>query len=485
MSKRQLDFCIHMTTRERSTQRLACDRCHGQKLRCIRGSLPTGACQRCIKAKAMCQYSSPLRLGRPAKPDPAKNMPPTTGGRRRSSTALPSPHESSTSTTSTSTTDGIPEGQSEEDCTMNLSQLEFFDVQGMLALPLQEEAHVGKNVPTFPIKTFEWDMEDRTDEHNSSIIQSSTQTPQGLDVKGPPRVAKTDSSSEFILDDYIRHLAPDSADGIQFQTLSAADSFNTDPVDAWAGSLSVDTLLAHGSLAKTRPPPATAPLQSSAQDDVQRQLSELLRRLHETPHHSPMMASATNNHNSASNPQLMDETVKAAHALISIIDSVHVSTAPLESRHNPDAVDPTTSFIDAGTVFLAAACYYRIFRNSNTLAVVMHDAVSSNDMATLRSMPSIKIGSVTPLHTTSPAIQSALWVQLLWQSLRELEKRLLMLSHRSAVLSPLATESSLQPGNRSHLADLTAGMDGEVARLEVSVNHLLKTTLDTLRHKSF
>jgi hypothetical protein len=48
-------------------KRQSCDRCHKQKLRCLR---PTdgdgGACERCIRSKAQCVYSSSLPKGRPS-----------------------------------------------------------------------------------------------------------------------------------------------------------------------------------------------------------------------------------------------------------------------------------------------------------------------------------------------------------------------------------------------------------------------------------
>lgn len=47
--------------------RQSCDRCHGQKLRCPRPSNGnSGACERCIRSKAQCVYSSSLPKGRPS-----------------------------------------------------------------------------------------------------------------------------------------------------------------------------------------------------------------------------------------------------------------------------------------------------------------------------------------------------------------------------------------------------------------------------------
>jgi hypothetical protein len=48
-------------------KRQSCDRCHKQKLRCLRPSDGDGgACERCIRSKAQCVYSSSLPKGRPS-----------------------------------------------------------------------------------------------------------------------------------------------------------------------------------------------------------------------------------------------------------------------------------------------------------------------------------------------------------------------------------------------------------------------------------
>lgn len=48
------------------TKRLACDRCHGKKIRCIPLSSDHKICQRCHRQGLACHYSSPLKTGRPA-----------------------------------------------------------------------------------------------------------------------------------------------------------------------------------------------------------------------------------------------------------------------------------------------------------------------------------------------------------------------------------------------------------------------------------
>ena len=55
--------------------RLACDRCHGQKLRCPRTTRDNNdSCSRCLKAGVSCVYSAPLPTGRPAASPTASRM---------------------------------------------------------------------------------------------------------------------------------------------------------------------------------------------------------------------------------------------------------------------------------------------------------------------------------------------------------------------------------------------------------------------------
>ncbi|TPX14114.1 uncharacterized protein E0L32_000508 [Thyridium curvatum] len=55
--------------RRERPQQLACDRCRGQKLRCIRTQNPNDPCERCQKAGATCIIDSSVRMGRPRRTD--------------------------------------------------------------------------------------------------------------------------------------------------------------------------------------------------------------------------------------------------------------------------------------------------------------------------------------------------------------------------------------------------------------------------------
>lgn len=47
------------------SKRFACDRCRGQKLRCVRENTNYETCIRCLRMNAICITNSPLRMGRP------------------------------------------------------------------------------------------------------------------------------------------------------------------------------------------------------------------------------------------------------------------------------------------------------------------------------------------------------------------------------------------------------------------------------------
>ncbi|RAH61362.1 hypothetical protein BO85DRAFT_194900 [Aspergillus piperis CBS 112811] len=65
-----------------AVKRAACDRCHGQKMRCIRE--PTkSSCHRCLAAGALCVYSMARKAGRP--PTRQQSMKDTSGGWRPAS----------------------------------------------------------------------------------------------------------------------------------------------------------------------------------------------------------------------------------------------------------------------------------------------------------------------------------------------------------------------------------------------------------------
>ncbi|KAL9115270.1 MAG: hypothetical protein Q9227_001064 [Pyrenula ochraceoflavens] len=421
-----------MNRRERSMQRSACDRCHGQKLRCIRGPLPNGPCQRCIKAREKCQYGPTLRLGRPAN---NPNSEAKSGSDAKETSTVPAtntvdhwPAEPAVAVSATTGSDR----PTEEDAPTNFPQLGI-------------EAHVfPTTTPVFP----------PLPGINQTLHGAQTDPAQFL-------------SSDCIMDDDDPHFMQEWAQVLDSQITNVASCSNVPPLINPGGNLAIDVL---PTLQYTN---AEQPHQPNAQNDAQRQLSELLKSLYDRP--SPTRS------NACSNLQQMVETVRAANTLLSIITSLEAleTTVSIPSPL-PEVPDAADSYVDADTVFLVAACYSRIFRNSNAMAVVLHDAVSSNDMDALQSMPSIKIGSMAPFPTMSPTIQSALWVQLLRQSLRELEKRLLALS-RPTTQSPSAPHASLRPRNKSHVADLARSIDADVAGLEVGVNHLLKTTLDMLR----
>jgi hypothetical protein len=71
--------------------RLACNRCHQQKLRCDRSLVPGQPCARCENAQVECIFEPPLRPGRPSTRRKSRSKPPSPskGGTVASSVTSP------------------------------------------------------------------------------------------------------------------------------------------------------------------------------------------------------------------------------------------------------------------------------------------------------------------------------------------------------------------------------------------------------------
>ena len=92
------------------TKREACDRCRGQKLRCLRQDQsqdsPQAKCVRCFKAGATCNYGIPSRAGRP----PGPNIPPP---QRRKGNGGRKPKKDSKLVVDTSSHNGFLDGKAD------------------------------------------------------------------------------------------------------------------------------------------------------------------------------------------------------------------------------------------------------------------------------------------------------------------------------------------------------------------------------------
>ena len=83
---------------EEQPRRFACDRCRGQKLRCLRDDVNQDSCKRCCRAKVVCVSSSPLRMGRPARAAESTAAGRRSGGRKQEKqVSLPSAEEAAAS----------------------------------------------------------------------------------------------------------------------------------------------------------------------------------------------------------------------------------------------------------------------------------------------------------------------------------------------------------------------------------------------------
>ncbi|KAM4057557.1 hypothetical protein HRG_009193 [Hirsutella rhossiliensis] len=222
-------------------------------------------------------------------------------------------------------------------------------------------------------------------------------------------------------------------------------------------------------------------------DDPQRQLLELQQSLFEGPCAVVMVEEVDGLQ------KTIDLTTRASNMLLSIIMALIASTSgrlssspPSSSSSSsspaPDRSRRASSGSGTTTMLLVTACYARILHNVDAIATRLHDMVSSSDQAALLALlPCVQIGSLMPATVVAPAIQTSVLVQLLSQSLREIEKRMPPLA-RAVLDQPLTSTRGLSSGGRSHIAEIVGAVNSEVAGLEAHVKNVLSVTLDLLSH---
>lgn len=176
-----------------------------------------------------------------------------------------------------------------------------------------------------------------------------------------------------------------------------------------------------------RPPRPPAPY-----DKPERQLLELQQTLFAPPG-APAAADGVDGLQ-----RTIDLTTRASSMLLSIIMALTPPPPPPPSTPSPPPPLPPPPAAPGGggcgttTMLLVTACYARILRNVDGVATRLHGLVRAGDHGALLSLlPCVQIGSLMPV---APAVQASVLVQLLSQSLREIEKRLPPLAR--AVLGP-------------------------------------------------
>ncbi|KAL6399667.1 Fungal Zn binuclear cluster domain containing protein [Ilyonectria robusta] len=103
----ELGSRLEKPSRREKPQQLACDRCRGQKLRCMRSASPNAPCERCQKAGATCIIDSSVRMGRP-KRTPKNQSGESSGSSRNPSQPRRSPPLATKSSQTTTTVDFTP-----------------------------------------------------------------------------------------------------------------------------------------------------------------------------------------------------------------------------------------------------------------------------------------------------------------------------------------------------------------------------------------
>lgn len=468
-------------------QRQACDRCHGQKLRCHRGVKPSGACQRCARAGEKCTYSPPLRLGRPAG-NAKRNV-----NHRRSASLL------------TDSENSVSEVASKQDSTGTTSEMSTYKsksvnpscgaMNGFLETRLTPSCE-GQARST------------RTGTQQKPITTTPQSCPADQDITAgktpvsPNDVLATPLSMLHVINDgsYVspgleyqlsNAGAPPSATnihhhesvGMDFDTNSINNMFMYEMCDVQTQEAPLNFMAPESSVAPSMP--------SNGAGSIARELSLLQLSLYDT---CSGITSGGLMDGADGFKRAVNQTTQAAHTLLDMISSL-ILTAPTSQSDSTDV----------SAIFLVGACYVHILRNSDCIAARLREIISSGDEHSLRVLPSFSFGGngLPSSWSGGSAIQTALLIQLLHQTLREIEKKLRVLSDRACRNIGADTPEFNKNGegdvgrrgidcdrccltgarvtsNKSHVADIFTAIEHDVAGLEASVGRSLSGMLDLL-----
>ncbi|PFH59664.1 hypothetical protein XA68_12042 [Ophiocordyceps unilateralis] len=407
---------------KRRLERLACDRCHRQKLRCSRASSQSRACQRCVKAGERCTYSPPLRLGRPV----SSNKQDKNGG-----ASPPTLCESRHSTPATCVAESID---------MATDPSVSLRMAGQTAAPSASPTIVAMTEP----------------QPTDYLMTSASAMDKAF------LLAAEDLEADY------RH-------GISLAPTMMLDMDHHEPQLSATATCDLDDFY----LYSTTPYPPETLIEDGPQlgfdSDPERQLLALQQTIFE----------AVSVDDVDGLKRTIGVTARASNMLLGIITAL-TSPSPSPSCSSSSESPPLLGSSqwphsgDSGTttILLVTACYARILHNVDAIATRLHDLVSCSDHEALLALPSIQMGTFIPATLVAPAIQTSVLVQLLSQSVCEIEKRLPSLT--STLLVPPALARGGGTVGRSNVADMVGAVYGSVVNLETHVKSVLSVTLDLL-----
>ncbi|KID69143.1 Zn(2)-C6 fungal-type DNA-binding domain protein, partial [Metarhizium hybridum] len=440
-----------MDAAKRRSERLACDRCHGQKLRCTRASGHSKACQRCVKAGEKCTYSPPLRLGRPI---------------NKTSQTHTQPHnENSPESQSSLTSASEPTHGSVDHFDVSLASHTSPSMSGMEGLDRRITDLLYPDLQTTP---------------NSSPVSSTVVVSSGCDSA----TLATPCHEADMFDDAFLDSGFFSSDFGQLKEASTTTVGDSSVVDQSQHQqpfthCNLDDLSVYPANNPRSSPNPTQP--GSGSSSTQIHLLRLLSRLQDTP----LLCLIEEPGGFA---QAIEETAKVSNILLDIIDSL---IGPMLASPSTDAQcgckktmytcsHAAAQVKDAAntniTVFLTiVTCYVQILQNIQALSTRLCEIVRSNDPErTLRNLACIQIGSCgTSLAT--PAIQASMIAQLLSQLLREIQKKVAQLSGVTMGY-PLHMQIRRGPGSSS-FTDIISHVNSDIVNIDAQVNSELSDIL--------
>lgn len=457
-------------------ERLACDRCHGHKLRCRRGPKDNQACQRCIKAGERCTYSPPLRLGRPANksnPGAGSSSQSSSSSNKKGSVTRPN-RKGVISSVIDKRHRRTPTPVTQYDRTTESSA----DISGTNSPAGRQDGGLPQtpngrsSIPAGPQGRTNTDF--GYIDSASIIVTTSSNSPTILVLPetepAVPTMPETQPTTLTPVDSLITpmsmssHTSPEKAfsttDIEYLQDSPPAAIMQNVVIDHQPHTTTACNLHDFGIYTIPAMPPLAPQLEPN--NSPHRQLLRLQRRLCEIPCASIM--------DEAEGLKLiLGETTKASNILLEIITALTTSTYSQSG---------SVSQIDAATIFLVAACYAHILRNGDALATQLHHSVTStsSDEGAFLGLPCVQIGSITSTSLVAPAIQTSMVVQFLSQSLSEIERRLPLLS-RAVPTHPPPLHAPL---GSSRIAEMVGAVNSDIANLAAHVNGTLSSILEML-----
>ncbi|KAJ2905399.1 hypothetical protein MKZ38_005497 [Zalerion maritima] len=496
-----------------STKRLACDRCHSQKLRCERNPRASGddPCQRCARAKAQCRYGPPLRIGRPStKRRHSQTESPTQAPSPAVTNQTDGPEPGSSSASSTRETAFVPNAVggtpqffgTELDFDQLLCPLDTVNVTGDNPLDTDMYTTIPGNQSSVPAPTIAESQIHSPFVHHASLTKQQDTDVHGASVAPEATLVPQPASYEFLRDTVQQHHASESHHMLGPSPPPLPEASSTTGLKPMTKSLG--TAPDGNTHAQTGDP-----LYGLTQLQLELyQLSSL--RLASEWHHSS---------------EIIEGTIRLCKSFSDILSTIHANSnsdytkrqgmgpvtpdswsiqellTPWPSPPNSAPARPAAK-IDMSSIMLVLTCYMKLLEGCKEVVLLLRRLLSSDshisgschELSAEQEipLPQIHIGC---FHSpTSPRLRAKLLTQLVEHMIDEMRSRI-----RQVVLAGSKTEGcgpggggggghplpSTRCGSAEKASRLMQMIEEMVGPEERNVRQSLTATMQALRSTSY